>query len=381
MTAVPFASSFNTKLILAFAATALAAVALTSFLMERFTTSEFRSYVMDRQMMEQHMGDGPPSMDRMMEGGPMMGTREDAFLADMRRSLWISGGLVAAAALGLAVVISRQITGPVRRLAAATADIARGKLDTRIESPGNDELGQLSKSFNSMAAALQRQEEERRAMIADIAHELRTPLSVLRGNLEAMLDGLLEPEQEQLSVLHEQSAALSRLIDDLRTLSLAAEGQLQLHRHPADVGELARRVVAEMEAGARERQIALCVEAPEGLPRPILDSDRIGQVLRNLIDNALRHSAAGGSVRVNVRAAEERVIVSVADAGAGVAPEELPHVFDRFYRADSSRARATGGSGLGLAIVKQLVEAHGGQVWAESELGRGSVFSFALPLR
>jgi signal transduction histidine kinase len=380
MTAIPFVRSLNVKLILALAGTALAAVALASFLMERSASSEFRSYVMDQQMMEQHMGGSTPRMDQMMSG-PMMGTREDAFLADMRQSLWISGGLVAAAALVLAVILARQITGPVRRLAAATTDIAGGKLDSRIENTGSDELGQLGQSFNSMAATLQRQEEERRSMLADIAHELRTPLSVLRGNLEAMLDGLLEPRHEQLSVLHEQSVALSRLIDDLRTLSLAAEGHLELHRQPTDVAELARRVVGEMEAGAKEREIALSVEAPESLPRPALDSDRIGQVLRNLIDNALRYTPASGRVRVTVRPQAEGVTVTVSDTGAGIAREDLPHVFDRFYRADGSRTRATGGSGLGLAIVKQLVEAHGGEVWAESDAGRGSVFSFALPLK
>ena len=380
MTPIPFIRSLNVKLILALAGTALAAVALASFLMERSASSEFRSYVMDQQMMGQHMGGSTPRMDQMMSG-PMMGTREDAFLADMRQSLWISGGLVAAAALVLAVILARQITGPVRRLAAATTDIAGGKLDSRIENTGSDELGQLGQSFNSMAATLQRQEEERRSMLADIAHELRTPLSVLRGNLEAMLDGLLEPRHEQLSVLHEQSVALSRLIDDLRTLSLAAEGHLELHRQPTDVAELARRVVGEMEAGAKEREIALSVEAPEGLPRPALDSDRIGQVLRNLIDNALRYTPASGRVRVTVRPQAEGVTVTVSDTGAGIAREDLPHVFDRFYRADGSRTRATGGSGLGLAIVKQLVEAHGGEVRAESDPGRGSVFSFALPLK
>jgi signal transduction histidine kinase len=379
MTAIPFTSNLNTRLILALAGTALAAVALASFLMERSATSEFRSYVMDQQMMEQHMGGSTNGMGEMMSG-PMMGTQENTFLADMRQSLWISGGLVAAAALVLAVILARQITRPVRRLAAATADIARGKLDARVENPGDDELGQLGQSFNSMAAVLQRQEEERRSMLADIAHELRTPLSVLRGNLEAMLDGLLEPRHEQLSALHEQSVALSRLIDDLRTLSLAAEGHLELHRQPTDVPELARRVVAEMEPVAHEHNIALSVETPKKLPRLALDSDRIGQVLRNLIDNALRYTPTGGRVSVTVNAQARGVAVTVADTGTGLAPEDLPHVFDRFYRADGSRTRATGGSGLGLAIVKQLVEAHGGEVWAESEPGRGSVFSFALPL-
>ena len=380
MTAVPFANSLSTKLIVAFVGVALAAVALTSFLTERFTTNEFESYLMDSQALEQHMGGTAPSMQGMMDGGTtMMGPSENAFLADVRRSLWISGGLTAAVALGLAVLTARQITRPARRLAGAAAEVARGKLDTRIESPGEDEIGRLGKSFNDMAEALQRQEEVRRSMMADIAHELRTPLSVLRGNLEAMLDGLMEPSQERLQVLHGQSVALSRLIEDLRTLSLAAAGHLELQRRPTDVGELARGVAAEVETRTRERGVTVSVQAAPGLPQVGLDSDRIGQVLRNLLDNALRYTPPGGRVDIAVEPLGKELIVSVADTGSGVAARDLPHLFDRFYRADGSPARATGSSGLGLAIVKQLVQAHGGRVWAKSEEGGGSVFSFSLP--
>ncbi|HEU4760275.1 MAG TPA: ATP-binding protein [Dehalococcoidia bacterium] len=379
MTAVMFARSLNLKLFLALAATAVIAIALASFLVARFTTNEFHSYVMDRQLMQQHMG-GQTSTPGMMGGTPMMGAPEDAFLADVRRSLWISGGLTAAVALVLAILLARQITGPLRRLAGATADIAGGRLDRRIERPGNDEVGQLARAFNGMAEALQRQEQLRRSLMADIAHELRTPLSVLRGNLEAMQDGLLQPTPDQVVVLHDQSLALSRLVEDLRTLSLASAGHLELRRQPADVGELARTAASELDALAREREINLSVQAPPGLPSAAVDRDRLGQVLRNLLDNALRYTPPGGRVDVEVKGQAKQVIVSVADTGSGIAPEDLPHVFDRFYRADGSRARATGGSGLGLAIVKQLIEAHGGHVWAESEAGRGSVFSFSLPL-
>lgn len=379
MSAIPITSSLNAKLIVAFAGTALAAVALASFLVERSTTNEFRSYVMDQQMMQQHMGGAVAATQGMMDG-PMMGTREDDFLSDMRRSLWISGGLTAAAALGLAIVIARQITGPVRRLAAAAADVARGQLETRIESAGGDEIGRLGKTFNSMAEALERQEDLRRSMMADIAHELRTPLSVMRGNLEAMLDGLLQPSTKELGVLHGQSVALSRLIEDLRTLSLASAGHLDLSRRPTDLGELARSVAAELEVAARERSISLSVEAAPDLPQTMVDRDRICQVLRNLLDNALRYTPSGGRVDVRATTAAKQVKVSVADTGSGIAPEDIPHVFDRFYRADGSRARTTGGSGLGLAIVKQLVEAHGGQVWAESQPGKGGEFHFCVPV-
>ena len=378
MTGKTFPRSLTVKLVLAFAGTALAAVAVASFLMERSTTSQFESYVMGRQTMGQHMGAGAPSMAGRMDSGPMMGSLEDDFLSDVRRSLWVSGGLTAAAALGLAVVIARQITGPVRRLAVAASDIACGRLDRRVERPWSDEIGQLGRAFNSMAEALERQEEQRRSMMADIAHELRTPLSVLRSNLEAIQDGLLKPTPEQVAVLHGQSVALSRLIEDLRTLSLASAGHLDLHRQPIDVLELARSVVAEAEAAARERGVTLSVEAPRDLPSVSLDGDRIRQVLRNLLDNALRYTPSGGRIDVQVHEQGTALTVSVADSGSGIPAEDLPHVFDRFYRADGSRARATGGSGLGLAIAKQLVEAHGGQVWAQSEPGKGSVFSFSL---
>src|SRR3990170_6789942 len=379
MRALPLTSSISAKLIVAFAAVVLLTIALASFLMERSTTSGFESYLMDRHLMEHHPG-GQMPMDHSDAVAQMMGPQEDDFLSDVRRSLWISGGVTAAAALGLAVVVSGQLTRPLRRLAVAAAGIANGKLDTRVEGAGRDEIGQVGQAFNSMAQALQRQEELRQSMMADIAHELRTPLSVLRGNLEAMLDGLMEPSADQLEVIHDQSVTLGRLVEDVRTLSLASAGHLELRRQPVDVGELARRVTSELEAAARERGIELSVQAGADLPRPQVDRDRIGQALRNLLDNALRYSPRGGRVEVSVKAVEGGLVVSVADSGIGIAPEDLPHVFGRFYRADGSRSRSTGGSGLGLAIVKQLVEAHGGRVWAESEPGRGSTFSFSLPV-
>lgn len=380
MVRVAFAPSLNLKLVLAFAGVVFVAVALASVLMNRLTTNEFQSYVIDRQAMQQHMGGAPSSTQGMMDSGSMMGQSENSFLADMRRSLGIAGAVTVAVALGLAAVMARQITRPLRRLAAATADIAGGKLDTRIERPGSDEVGQLGRAFNDMTAALQRQEEVRQSMMADIAHELRNPLFVLRGNLEAIQDGLLEPTPQQVAVLHDQSLALSRLVDDLRTLSLASAGHLELRLRAADLGELAQSVASELEAVAREREVSLTVKADRELPPVTVDRDRIGQALRNLLDNALRYTPRNGRIDVGVSRQNRDAIVSVADTGSGIAPQDLPHVFDRFYRADGSRSRATGGSGLGLAIVKQLVEAHGGRVWAESVPDKGSVFAFSLPI-
>jgi signal transduction histidine kinase len=259
-----------------------------------------------------------------------------------------------------------------------------------------DEVGQLADTFNQMADALVRDQRLRQHMIADIAHELRTPLSVVQANLEAMLDGVLPSNSQEIASLHEEVILLSRLVGDLRLLSLAEAGQLKLECIPTDPAELVQRVVERLGVQAEAHHVTLTAEVASDLPSVEVDADRIGQVLTNLVDNALRYTSSGG--RVDVRAYAERayveqtvytekedgarptVVIAVADTGSGIAPDELPYVFDRFYRPDKSRSRASGGSGLGLAIVKQLVEAHEGRVWVESEAERGTTFFFTLPV-
>jgi len=370
MTALSLTRSIGTKLLLAFAAIVVLALALTSVIVERSTTDQFESYLTHTQQMEEH---------HLAGGQPMMGQAENDFLSDVRRSLWIAGGLSGLAAVVLALIVSRQLTRPLRRLAAAAGEIARGNLAVRVNERTQDEAGQVGRAFDTMADALQQQEQARQSFMTDIAHELRNPLSVLRGNLEAIQDGLLEPTPEQVSTLHGQSMALSRLVEDLRTLSLASTGHLDIHRQEMDLRQVAGAVVAGFQPSAAERGIVLSLQAPNELPFVFADPERVGQALRNLIDNALRYTPPGGSVVVSLTADEGQVTVAVADTGGGVTPEDLPHVFDRFYRADRSRSRATGGSGVGLAIVKQLVEAQGGGVSAQSEPGRGSTFAFSLP--
>jgi len=245
-----------------------------------------------------------------------------------------------------------------------------------------------------MAGALAQAETLRRNLVADIAHELRTPLAVLQGHVEGLQDGVLSPTPPTLDRLHEETLLLTRLVDDLRELSLAEAGELKLERQPSDLGELLRRSVAAMQPQAAEKGVTLALDVAPDLPLANVDADRIGQVMRNLLANALRYTTAGGSVTVMARQTEKTrgtgvtgvtgevpaLLVAVADSGPGIAPDDLPHVFDRFYRADKSRSRASGGAGLGLAIVKQLVEAHGGRVWAESEVGKGATFKFTLPI-
>jgi two-component system OmpR family sensor kinase/two-component system sensor histidine kinase BaeS len=310
---------------------------------------------------------------------PAAGSPASDFLGALNRSLLLAGLAAGAIALIVGVVLFRQITAPLLSLTAAAERIAHGDLNARVPVRTRDELGRVSGAFNAMADSLAQSQTARRNLVADIAHELRTPLSVMRANLEAMQDGVLPLDVEQVNEVHQQTLLLARLVDDLRLLSLADAGQLKLERSPTDLVVLARAVVERATISAQAKGVSLAVDAPDSLPLITVDPDRVMQVLQNLIANALQYTPKGGRVTVSLRMVHDSLEVSVADTGAGIATEDLPHVFDRFYRADKSRARVSGGSGLGLAIVKQLVEAHHGSIQVESEAGRGSRFVFTLP--
>jgi two-component system OmpR family sensor kinase len=307
---------------------------------------------------------------------------EQDFLAAINSYLVFAGLLAAAVAVALSLYLSWRITTPLRAMTAAATALARGDLMQRVDVHSSDEVGQLADAFNTMAAGMARSQGLRRNMVADIAHELRTPLTVLQGNLEALRDGVLPVSAETLTSLHTETLLLARLVSDLRELSLAEAGQLKLQLAPADMADLARRTVESMRTGASSREVSLALEVEGDLPAANVDADRIGQALRNLLENAVRHSPPGGVVRLTVtRDTEDAggLRATVADQGSGIPAGELELVFERFYRADPSRARSTGGAGLGLAIVKLLVEAHGGRVWAESEAGQGARFVFTIP--
>jgi two-component system sensor histidine kinase BaeS len=273
-----------------------------------------------------------------------------------------------------------QVTRPMRQLARAAQGIAAGDLLQRVPA-SEDEVGQVARSFNTMAESLQRMEQQRQNMVADIAHELRTPLSVIQGNVEAMLDGVLPASPEELQSIHQETILLNRLIGDLRTLSLAEAGQLALDKQPIDLGEVVTRVAEKYRLRAEEQSIALSVQVAPNLPQVYADAGRIEQALVNLTENALRYGASdsGGRVTLGVRAVPSGVEVWVSDTGPGISPKELPHVFERFWRSEKSRSRQTGGSGIGLALVKQLIEAHGGRVSVESTPGHGATFRVMLP--
>lgn len=329
---------------------------------------------------------------------PMMGTGPTGMLrisheesADINRAalqitygtigrffLW--GSLIAVAiALLLTFFLSRRILAPVKALSSAAREFGRGNFSRRVEYADKGEVGELARSFNSMAENLENTERLRRNMVADVAHELRTPLSNLRGYLEAISDGVVQPDETTIRSLSEEAATLSRLIDDLQELSLADAGELTLITQPEDVARLIRETVTTSQAKATAKGLTFTTDLPEGLPEVNIDLHRIRQVLLNLLENAVAHTREGGRITVSARQRDGQIYISVADTGEGIPPEDLPMIFERFYRVDKSRTRATGGSGLGLTIAKRLVEAHGGTIEVRSQPGRGSVFTFTLP--
>ncbi|MBI2869254.1 MAG: HAMP domain-containing protein [Chloroflexi bacterium] len=296
-----------------------------------------------------------------------------------RYLLW--GALMAIGiALILTFFLSRRILAPVRSLVQAAERLGRGDLSYRVNLKDRGEMGGLARAFNSMAGDLERAEELQRNMVADIAHELRTPLSNIRGYLEAMRDGVIAADAEAIRSLDEEAALLSRLVEDLQDLSLAEAGRLSLDRQLSDIACVVRQAVATKQNQAAAKCLSITVSLPDDLPPVEIDALRISQVLRNLLENAIAHSGSGGAVNIGVRNQGGALAVTVADTGEGIPAADLPYIFERFYRVDKSRARATGGSGLGLTIARRLVEAHGGRIEAQSQPGQGSCFTFTLPL-
>ncbi len=307
-----------------------------------------------------------------------VGPLEESFLREVRVASLAGGAMGLAAAAILGAVLAFQLARPLRHLIHATERIAAGELSHRVRIRARDEIGRLARAFNHMAESLERSERARKHLLADIAHELRTPLTVIQGNLEAMLDGVFPLSQESLAPVYEETLQLAELVEDLRELTLAEAGKLPLQREPLDLGQLAERVCEAIRPVAAEEGIHLELELGRGL---VVEADpkRIRQVLGNILANALRYSPAGGTVSVSVRREGNGAVVTVRDQGPGIPPEDLPHIFERFYKGDP--ARSGQGSGLGLAIAKAIVEAHGGRIWAESRLGEGTAVSFSLPLR
>jgi len=298
-------------------------------------------------------------------------------------AIWGTAGALAVVLVSGLWVAGRRFgrhAAPVADVVEAAGRLGDGNYAARVSDHGSPDARRLAGAFNRMATRLEAQETERRHLLAEIAHELRTPLAVIQGNLEGLLDGVYARDDTHLSAVLEETRVLSTLIEDLRTLALAESGTLALHRESVDLPALLHDVIAAFGAQAEAAGLALTVECVADLPALEIDPVRIRQVVANLLTNALQHTAPGGRIRVGCRwgaeAAEAgEVLVSVADSGTGIAPEDLPHIFTRFYKSKDSR-----GTGLGLAIAQQLVLLHGGRVVAESQLGQGTTIRFTLPL-
>ena len=335
----------------------------------------------DRQVGSVLIGAGDPReifgaalRDRFEEPPP------SRFARAINRSLLWAGIAAGVGGILLVSLVSRRSLAPVRALNVAARRLGEGDLSQRVPDPGRDEIGELGHTFNAMAEELESAERQRRNMVADVAHELRTPLSNIQGYVEAVRDGLLEPDASTLGTIHQQVAYLSHLVEDLRLLAETEGGDFRLNREPDSLEAAIGRSVEAFRARAEAKQVSIDASIPS-MPLVAFDRTRIEQVIGNLLENAIRHTPSGGRVTVSAEAEDASVVrVIVADTGEGIPQELLPYVFERFYRVDRSRARTTGGAGLGLTIAKQLVEAHGGSIRAESTPGEGSRFSFDLPL-
>lgn len=317
----------------------------------------------------------------LTEGGMRFNQADQTALLDRLSRAGLIAALVAVGiSLILALFLSYRLLLPVHALTQAAGRLAQGDLTQRVQAKGNDELAQLGQAFNHMAASLQNSEENRRAMTADIAHELRTPLAVQRAHLEAYQDGIYTPTAENLASVLEQNLLLTRLVDDLRTLALADAGQLSLNFLQIDLIAIVQGSISQFTPQAEARQVKLQFDPPPQCSTILADPVRLGQILANLISNALRFTPNSGTINLALVCLAERIQIIIHDSGPGIAQESLPHIFERFYRGDRSRSRSEGGSGLGLAIARQLAHSHGGELSVANHPGGGAVFTLTLPV-
>lgn len=313
-------------------------------------------------------------------GEPVMIETQRLFFAELRGILLRSALIASLIAILLSALFSQLLTAPLAKLADAARRFSPRNLDVRAEPGGAREIADVAHAFNSMADSLRQAEQNRRNLTADIAHELRTPLTVMQGNLRAMIDGVYPLDQNEVAKVYAESRLLGRLVDDLRILSLAEAGQLDLRIADAPLKTLIDDALEQFALVAENAGSTLTATLGSDVDAARCDPDRAAQVLRNLVANAIRHTPAGGRVMISARVQTDGFVrISVSDTGEGIQAEHLPHIFDRFYRADAARARGSGGSGLGLAIVKSLVQAMGGRVGAESVVGAGTTVWFELP--
>ena len=323
-------------------------------------------------------------------GEAAVGLEEDLFQNfndAVNEALFIATSAALVSAFVVSYFVSRQVVAPVHQMMAASQYIAEGHYDERVQIPGGadtgdrDELAQLASSFNRMASKLEQAEILRRQLIGDIAHELRTPLSTIKGSMEGLIDGVLPAENETFQEVYKEADRLQRLVQDLQDLNRDEAGAFQLKPGPIPVKTLIETTQSRLYRQFEEKGVSLSMDIPDNLPDVLVDEDRFGQVLLNLVGNALQYTPSGGHVKIAAHTQGDKMLISIADSGIGIDAAHLPHIFTRFYRVDKSRSRVGGGSGIGLTIAKHLVEAHGGTITAESPgVGKGSTFTITLPL-
>ncbi len=324
------------------------------------------------------------TMGSMMGGSMNMSDLSNNFRDALREALTLAGLAALAVALIVSVFVSRQIVAPVRAMMLASRRIADGHYDERVrvaDSTSPDELDGLAISFNQMTTRLEQTETMRRQLIGDVAHELRTPLTSIKGYMEGLIDGVLPADAETYQQVYREADRLQRLVHDLQELSRVEAGAYQLSLQPIGVNQLIEALKSRLMRQFEEKGVSLQFGVPTDLPRVRVDEDCIGQVLLNLVGNALHYTPSGGSVRIVARQQDREIQITVIDTGLGIPAQHLSHLFTRFYRVDKSRSRTGGGSGIGLTIAKHLVEAHGGSIRAMSDgAGQGSTFTFTLPI-
>lgn len=332
--------------------------------------SNFSVYVM-----HQHMG--------TISIRSMMGARELMFLEEVHRSLLWVGASMLALSVTVSYFLARGISRPLRTLTKVTRQIRDGNIGARTGIQRDDEVGRLAQAVDDMSEKLAENENLRRQLFANIAHELRTPLAIVRGDLEGMMDDVVPMNKETILSLEEEILRMNRLVDDLRDLSLAEVNELTLKKGPCDVNTLITRAVNMMQPIMDEKRIAASLSLSPDVPVISADKDRMNQVIYNLLNNAIRYIPEGRSISIATKkemaAGKPWLEIVFTDTGDGIAPEELPHIFQYFYRGEKSRDRKQGGSGIGLALVKQMIHAHGGTITASSEVGRGTTFVIRLP--
>lgn len=309
---------------------------------------------------------------------PSLAGPESGFIAGVNRYLLLGGILAALLAIVLGAGLAQRLTSPLKDLTAAVRRMAGGQLDQRVEVRATEEVEELADAFNSMAANLAQAQELRRNLMTDVAHELRTPITSMQVHLEGVMDGAVPLSPETIELLHGETLLLAGLVEELRDLSLAEAGQLRLDLEPVDLAEIVRREAKVLAPRFERADVALKLDIPDGLGPVNGDRGRLVQVLRNLLDNALSHTPAEGTVSVSLRPEAGDLTLSVSDTGPGIQPDDLPFVFERFYRAQKA---TEGGSGIGLTIAKRLVEAHHGTIQVKSEPGAGTQMIAKFPAR